>query len=56
MLDTYDDLDIYDKEAADIRRALLKIDLVQWCKDLHDLDPELFDKLYNRLHSIKNNR
>jgi len=52
----WDDLDIYDRESADIRRALEKIDLDQWCKDLKSLDPELFDKLYKRLHQIHTQR
>jgi len=41
----WDDLDIYDREAADIRRALHKINLEQWCKDLKSLDPDLFNKI-----------
>ncbi len=41
----WDDLDIYDREAANIRRALRIIDLNQWVKDLHSLDPDLYDNL-----------
>ena len=41
----WDDLDIYDREAADIRRALHKINLEQWCRDLKSLDPDLFNKI-----------
>lgn len=41
----WDDLDIYDREAADIRRALRKIDLKQWVQDLYSLDPDLYDNL-----------
>jgi hypothetical protein len=46
----WDDLDLYDREAADIRRALEKIDLDQWVKDLYQLDPELFSKLKNKIN------
>jgi len=49
----WDDLDIYDREAADIRRALRKIDLNQWCKDLYSIDPDLYDRLYDYLHRVK---
>lgn len=48
----WDDLDIYDREAADIRRALRKIDLNQWCKDLYTLDPDLYDRLYEQLRRM----
>lgn len=41
----WDDLDIYDREAADIRRALRKVNLKQWVQDLYSLDPDLFDNL-----------
>jgi hypothetical protein len=41
----WDDLDIYDREAADIRRSLRKINLHQWVQDLYSLDPDLFDNL-----------
>ena len=41
----WDDLDIHDREAADIRRALRKINLHQWVQDLYSLDPDLFDNL-----------
>lgn len=50
----WDDLDIYDRESADIRRALNKIDLLQWCKDLKELDPQLFEKIYKNLYLIRN--
>lgn len=46
----WDELDLYDREAADIRRALHKIDLEQWVKDLKSLDPELFDKLKHKIN------
>jgi hypothetical protein len=46
----WDDLDVYDREAADIRRALEKIDLDQWVQDLKQLDPELFTKLKQKLN------
>jgi len=46
----WDDLDIYDREAADIRRALHKIDLDQWVQDLRTLDPELFNQLKHKLN------
>lgn len=49
----WDDLDIYDREAANIRRELRAIDLKQWCQDLHDLDPDLYDKLYENLRRVK---
>lgn len=48
--DEWDDLDVYDRDAADIRRALEKIDLDQWVKDLHQLDLELFTKLKQRIN------
>ena len=46
----WDDLDLYDRESADIRRALHKIDLDQWVKDLKSLDPELFDALKYKIN------
>jgi hypothetical protein len=46
----WDDLDVYDREAADIRRALEKIDLDLWVQDLKQLDPELFSKLKNKIN------
>ena len=46
----WDDLDLYDRESADIRRALEKIDLDQWVQDLKQLDPELFTKLKQKLN------
>lgn len=41
----WDDLDLYDREAADIRRALRRVDLKQWVQDLYSLDPDLFENL-----------
>lgn len=41
----WDDLDIYDREAADIRRSLRRIDLKLWVQDLYSLDPDLFDRM-----------
>lgn len=49
----WDDLDLYDREAADIRRALEKIDLDQWVQDLKQLDPELFFKLKNKINKLQ---
>jgi hypothetical protein len=49
----WDELDIYDREAADIRRALGKINLYQWCLDLHTIEPELFEQLYRRMNEVK---
>jgi len=49
----WDDLDIYDRDAADIRRALEKIDLDQWVQDLKQLDPELFFKLKNKINKLQ---
>lgn len=49
----WDDLDIYDREAADIRRALHKIDLRQWCSDLKTLDFELYQKLIQHLKNVQ---
>jgi hypothetical protein len=46
----WDDLDIYDREAAEIRRALHQIDLDQWVQDLYTLDTELFSKLKQKLN------
>jgi hypothetical protein len=46
----WDDLDIYDRESADIRRALHQIDLEQWVQDLYTLDKELFTKLKQKLN------
>lgn len=45
----WDDLDIYDREAADIRRALHKINLDQWVTDLKMLDIDLYQKLYSKM-------
>lgn len=52
-VEEWDDLDIYDREAADIRRSLHKINLSQWVKDLSTLDPELFQQLSKEIDSIK---
>ena len=53
----WDDLDIYDRDAAEIRRSLHKINLVQWVKDLSTLDPELFNEISREIDIIKaNNR
>jgi hypothetical protein len=51
----WDDLDIYDREAADIRRNLRKIDLKQWVQDLYSLDPDLFDNM-QKLITLASNR
>ena len=51
----WDDLDIYDREAADIRRSLRKIDLKQWVQDLYTLDPDLFDNM-QKLMTLASNR
>lgn len=48
--DQWDELDIYDRDAADIRRALRKIDLEQWVQDLRTLDSELFSQLKQKLN------
>jgi len=48
----WDDLDLYDRESADIRRALEKIDLDQWVQDLKQLDPELFTKLKQKINKL----
>jgi hypothetical protein len=48
----WDDLDVYDREAADIRRALEKIDLDLWIQDLKQLDPELFTKLKQKINKL----
>lgn len=50
---TWDALDIYDREAADIRIALHNINLSQWVKDLYDLEPKLFERLKTEINSIK---
>jgi len=52
----WDDLDIYDREAADIRRALRKIDLKQWVQDLYSLDPDLFDNLQQYMDTAAGRR
>lgn len=49
----WDDLDLYDRESADIRRALEKIDLDQWVQDLKQLDPDLFFKLKNKINKLQ---
>jgi hypothetical protein len=52
----WDDLDIYDREAADIRRSLRKIDLKQWVQDLYSLDPDLFDNMQKLMDLVSNRR
>jgi hypothetical protein len=52
----WDDLDIYDREAADIRRALRKINLHQWVQDLYSLDPDLFDNLQKFMNQTGSRR
>ena len=54
--DELDDLDLYDKQAADIRRQLHNINLDEWCRDLKDLDKDLFDKIYHNLFKLHNTR
>lgn len=51
----WDDLDIYDRDAANIRRDLRKINLQQWVQDLYTLDPDLFDTM-KRLMDLHSNR
>jgi len=51
----WDDLDIYDREAANIRRQLRNINLHQWVQDLHTLDPDLFDTM-QRLMDLASGR
>lgn len=48
----WDNLDIYDREAANIRRMLHNIDLHQWVRDLYTLDPNLFEQLNKEINSI----
>jgi hypothetical protein len=52
----WDDLDIYDREAANIRRDLRKINLKQWVQDLYDLDPDLFDNMQRLMDNTSNRR
>jgi hypothetical protein len=52
----WDDLDIYDREAADIRRALRRIALKQWVQDLYNLDPDLFDTMQKLMDNVSNRR
>ena len=52
----WDDLDIYDRESADIRRALRRINLKQWVQDLYDLDPDLFDNIQKLMDNTSNRR
>lgn len=52
----WDDLDIYDRNAAEIRRSLYHINLSQWVKDLYTLDADLFEKLSKEIDSIKSLR
>lgn len=49
----WDDLDIYDREAAEIRTAIKTINIKQWVKDLYTLDHNLFDKLYKEMNEIR---
>ena len=48
----WDELDLYDREAADIRRALEKIDLRQWVRDCYTLEPELYSRLRKYMHEV----
>lgn len=52
----WDDLDIYDREAANIRRQLRKINLQQWVQDLYSLDPDLFDSMQRLMDQTSNRR
>ena len=52
----WDDLDIYDREAANIRRALRNINLKQWVQDLYYLDPDLFDNIQKLMDNTGNRR
>jgi len=52
----WDDLDIYDREAANIRRQLRKINLQQWVQDLYSLDPDLFDNMQRLMDNASNRR
>ena len=52
----WDDLDIYDREAANICRALRNINLKQWVQDLYDLDPDLFDNIQKLMDNTTNRR
>lgn len=52
----WDDLDIYDRQAADIRRALRNIDLKMWVQDLYTLDPDLFDNIKQQMNIVSGRR
>lgn len=52
----WDDLDIYDREAANIRRQLRRINLQQWVQDLYSLDPDLFDNIQKFMDTTSNRR
>lgn len=52
----WDDLDIYDREAANIRRDLRKINLHQWVQDLYSLDPDLFDSMQRYMEIVSGRR
>ena len=52
----WDDLDLYDRDAANIRRELRRINLNQWVQDLYTIDPDLFDNLERLIVRVKNTR
>lgn len=52
----WDDLDIYDRDAAEIRRDLRKINLHQWVQDLYTLDPDLFDTIQRLMDNVSGRR
>jgi hypothetical protein len=52
----WDDLDLYDRDAANIRRELRRINLNQWVQDLYTIDPDLFDNLERLITRTKNQR
>jgi hypothetical protein len=52
----WDDLDIYDRDAANIRRELRKINLHQWAQDLYTIDPDLFDNLQKYMDAVSGRR
>lgn len=49
---TWDEIDLYDREAASIRGRLKTIDLHQWVMDLYTLDLKLFERLKQEINSI----
>jgi hypothetical protein len=51
----WDDLDLYDRNAANIRRELRRINLEEWVRDLYTIDPDLFDNLKRLMDRTKNN-